>query len=235
MSRVSRMLALPIAITVPALVVTGCSSSTSGGSSSDVAVTAKDDSCKVARNALDAGSTTFKVKNGGSKVTEVYVYGLNGDEYTKVVSEVENIGPGTSRDMTVTLSAGTYEIACKPGQTGNGIRTKITVAGAVTGTPTTSASEAAYDREIEFETDGSALTGGASTAAKGEKIEFKLENKATGTRNFEIKKPDGSVAGEVEIATGTTGELIVELDAAGAWQIIVEGGADDIVRTLTVS
>ncbi len=46
---------------------------------------------------------TFEVTNKGSKVTEVYVYGEQGGEFTKVISEVENIGPGTSRDMSVDL------------------------------------------------------------------------------------------------------------------------------------
>ena len=48
---------------------------------------------------------------------------------TTVVAEVENIGPGTSRDMTADLAPGTYEIACKPGQTGDGIRAQLTVTG----------------------------------------------------------------------------------------------------------
>lgn len=76
---------------------------------------------------LPAGPTTFEVTNTGSSVTEVYVYGEENGEYTKVISEVENIGPGTSRDMAVDLASGTYEIACKPGQTGDGIRTEFTV------------------------------------------------------------------------------------------------------------
>src|SRR5947208_1601489 len=109
MTHVSRLLALPVALAVPALFIAGCSSSKSGASGNDVAVTAKDNSCTVARTTLSAGSTTFKLRNSGSKVTEVYVYGLNGTEYSKIVTEVENIGPGTSRDMTVSLAPGTYE------------------------------------------------------------------------------------------------------------------------------
>ncbi len=90
---------------------------------------AGDDACKVSETELQAGGTTFAVTNDGDKVTEVYVYGEQGGAFTKVVSEVENIGPGTSRDMDVDLAAGTYEIACKPGQKGDGIRQKITVTG----------------------------------------------------------------------------------------------------------
>ena len=80
---------------------------------------------EFARTDLTSGSTTFAVTNKGTEVTEVYVYG----DDDKVMGEVENIGPGTSRDFTVDLSAGSYEVACKPGQVGTGIRTPITVSG----------------------------------------------------------------------------------------------------------
>jgi iron uptake system component EfeO len=113
-----------IALTAAGLIaVTGCSGG-NGGSSEKIAVTATDDSCEIAKTELKAGSHTFAVKNEGKQVTEFYVY-----KGTKVVSEVEDIAPGTSRTMTVELAAGTYEGACKPGMKGDGIRTKITVTG----------------------------------------------------------------------------------------------------------
>ena len=222
--------------TVVAAALTACSSSGSGGGS-DIAVKAGNDSCDVAKTSFDAGKVTFAVKNTGSKVTEVYVYGRNGDEFNKVISEVENIGPGTSRDMTVTLNAGTYEIACKPGQTGTGIRTRITVTGGdAAPSASKSSEEAMFDREIELHTDGSAITGLSGGATKGEKIEFKLENGADGPRTLEIKKPSGAVAGEVDIEKGAEGELIVELSDAGTWKIIVEGaGKPDLTADLVVS
>ena len=39
-------------------------------------------------------------------MTEVYVYGKRGGTYSKIVTEKENIGPGTSYDLTVSLAAG---------------------------------------------------------------------------------------------------------------------------------
>ena len=36
----------------------------------------------------------------------------------RVMGEVENIGPGLSRDFRVELPAGAYETACKPGMIG---------------------------------------------------------------------------------------------------------------------
>ena len=90
-----------------------------------VDVVATDDACTPATTALQAGKTTFRIQNEGDQVTELYVY-AKGD---RVVTERENIGPGTSADLTVDLAAGTYELACKPGQKGAGIRQAITVKG----------------------------------------------------------------------------------------------------------
>ena len=59
----------------------------------------------ISSNNLKAGSTVFAVTNKGSQVTEVYVYGKEGDSYSKVIAEVENIGPGTSRDLSATPAA----------------------------------------------------------------------------------------------------------------------------------
>lgn len=231
-----RLLLVPAAL-LALPVVAACSSdqgsSSTGASGAAVTVTASDSACQLARTDLDAGSTSFQVKNTGSKVTEVYVYGQQGGQYTKVVSEVENIGPGTSRTMTVDLPAGTYEVACKPGQTGDGIRTKITVGG---GTSGSSSAAAAYDRELELSTDGSSITGlDGATAKAGEKVELKLQNSADGKRTLEVKKPDGTVAGEVDVPAGQEGELVVELAPAGSWTVVLEGGSKDLEGTLTVS
>jgi iron uptake system component EfeO len=111
-------------LAVPALAACG-----GGSSGPSVKVTAGDSSCAVAKTSLAPGKTTFAVHNSGSKVTEVYVYAKSGSEFSKTVEEAEDIGPGTSRELTADLAAGTYEVACKPGMTGNGIRTRITVGG----------------------------------------------------------------------------------------------------------
>jgi iron uptake system component EfeO len=199
-------------------------------------VQATDNRCRLDRTALDAGYNTFAITNSGSKVTEVYVYGREGDAFTKVVGEVENIGPGTSRNMTVSLGSGTYEVACKPGMTGDGIRTRITVSGTAGGAAATT-SEAGHDREIELATDGKSITGLSGGATKGERVELKLTNNASGERTLEVKDPTGKVAGEREdIEPGESGELVVELDVTGDWQVIVEGkGVADVTTTLTVS
>jgi iron uptake system component EfeO len=101
----------------------GRTKSAAGGQK--VAVTSTDTECTVAPQQLAAGAHTFTVTNKGSKVTEFYVYGA-GD---KVVGEVENIAPSVTREVTVELAAGTYQAACKPGMSGDGIRTTLTVSG----------------------------------------------------------------------------------------------------------
>jgi iron uptake system component EfeO len=68
----------------------------------------------------------FKVKNTGSKVTEFYLYAADG---LRIVGEIENVGPGLSRDLVVHAAPGTYLATCKPGMTGQGIRSKFTVTG----------------------------------------------------------------------------------------------------------
>jgi iron uptake system component EfeO len=227
------------ALVVPALLcllatplLTACGDSDPGADGATVAVEASDDACKVSDTELDAGPVTFEVTNKGSKVTEVYVYGEQGGEFTKIISEVENIGPGTSRNLSVDLDGGTYEVACKPGQTGDGIRTKVTVTGDAAG----DTGEPAYDREIEMTVAAAGLTGLDTADAKsGETIEFKLQNDTDGTRELEIVDPAGKVVAEVEVDKGAEGEVIVELAEAGTWTIKVEGGPDEIETPLPVS
>ena len=134
-----------------------------------------------------------------------------------------------------TLSAGTYEVACKPGQTGDGIRTTVTVTGAGDGAASGESDDEAYDREIELSTDGTALDGLTGGAEQGERIEFTLTNDASAARTLELKDPSGAVAGEVEVQAGATEGIVVELGTAGTWQVIVEGdGVEDVVDELTV-
>lgn len=99
----------------------GCSSDDTAADT--IAVTSGTSDCKVAQTSLPAGKHRFQVENTGNQATEVYVYAA-GD---KVVAEKENVGPGTKATFSVTLAAGKYEIACKPGQTGSGIRQPLTV------------------------------------------------------------------------------------------------------------
>jgi iron uptake system component EfeO len=90
-----------------------------------VRIAMRKDSCAVSAATFPSGSRTFTVDNQGGAVGEVYVYASDGTK----VGEVENVGPGTRRDLTVTLAAGAYQVACKPASVGKGIGTTITVTG----------------------------------------------------------------------------------------------------------
>ncbi|GAA0674212.1 hypothetical protein GCM10010193_28810 [Kitasatospora atroaurantiaca] len=204
--------------------------------SAKVAITATDSACDLAKSDFKAGEVTFAIRNKGDRVTEVYVYGDHNGAFTKVVSELENIGPGTTRDMTVKLAAGTYEIACKPGQTGDGIRKKITVAGDTADQKTSAqpsgtaesakpsqTSESAYDREVEVEAKEYELKFEGMetfTAKAGEKIEFKLENKGSVEHELEVFGPDGKEIGEVSpVKPGQTGEAVITLAVPGTYTL----------------
>ncbi|MHA7961855.1 iron uptake system protein EfeO [Streptomyces sp. L500] len=125
--RVLRSSAVTAVAAVAALTaVSGCAEKSDGKSSDGaVNVAASDDKCEVSKTTFPAGHVKINVENKGSKVTEVYVYAPD----DRIVTERENIGPGTKAEITATIKAGSYEIACKPGMKGDGIRQKITVTG----------------------------------------------------------------------------------------------------------
>ena len=157
--------ALALLTTAAVLATAGCSAksstgaSGSGGSGSggsgSVAVKASDKTCEVATTSVAAGRRTFAVTNKGSNITEVYVY-ATGD---RVMGEVENIGPSTKRNLTVDLTPGDYQVACKPGMVGTGIRSALKVTGtAVSAAPlSTQLSTAVSDYRHYVETETAAL------------------------------------------------------------------------------
>jgi iron uptake system component EfeO len=82
------------------------------------------DKCDLTASKAPSGNVVFKVKNTGSDVTEFYLYGEDG---LRIVGEIENVGPGLSRDLVVRTAPGKYVTACKPGMKGQGIRDAFTV------------------------------------------------------------------------------------------------------------
>ena len=80
--------------------------------------------CKLTATKAPSGNVAFKVKNSGDQVTEFYLYGEDG---MRIVGEIENIGPGLTRDLVVRAVPGKYVTACKPGMKGQGIRRAFTV------------------------------------------------------------------------------------------------------------
>nr|WSW69558.1 cupredoxin domain-containing protein [Streptomyces sp. NBC_00995] len=150
--RAVRFSVVTAAATVAALTaVTGCAEKSDGKGEGAVQVVAKDDSCDVSKKTLPAGHVELAVENKGSKVTEVYV--LFPDD--RIVAERENIGPGTKATITAEIKAGSYEIACKPGMKGHGIRQKIEVSGgkAAKRSPEMDQAVAAYRTYVQAQAD----------------------------------------------------------------------------------
>jgi iron uptake system component EfeO len=87
-------------------------------------VQATDTECKLSATSAPSGTLTFAVTNGGTKVNEFYLYGEDGKQ---IIGEVENIGPGISRELVLKVTPGSYITACKPGMSGEGIRAPFSV------------------------------------------------------------------------------------------------------------
>ena len=93
--------------------------STSGASGSggpqEITVTITDDSCQFSSTSFPSGVITFTVTNNGTSPNELEI--LTEDKL-QIISEQENIGPGTTAKMTTALKEGTYYGACKPNMVG---------------------------------------------------------------------------------------------------------------------
>ncbi|GAA2539350.1 iron uptake system protein EfeO [Pseudonocardia hydrocarbonoxydans] len=126
MSRTTLALA---GLSVAGLALTGCVSTAPApdtGEGGPISVTASDDACELGATEAAAGTISFDITNTGSTVTEFYLYATGG----RIMGEVENIGPGLSRQLIVEVpDGGVYETACKPGMVGDGIRGAFTVTG----------------------------------------------------------------------------------------------------------
>lgn len=76
-----------------------------------IEITLSDDGCEPRSIAASSGPTTFKVTNSGtSAVTEFEV--LDG---SKILGESENVIPGSDRNFSLTLEAGSYTTKCPGG------------------------------------------------------------------------------------------------------------------------
>lgn len=108
-----------------ALALSGCTDNTAAATSDgSISVVSTADACTVSTDTAAGGTLRFNVKNEGTAVTEFYLLAEDG---LRIVGEVENIGPGVSRDLVVMAPEGKYFTACKPGMVGDGIRAAFTV------------------------------------------------------------------------------------------------------------
>jgi iron uptake system component EfeO len=125
-ARPLRPLALASGVAALALALTGCVANAPAGSSAATAVTVdgSDDGCVLSTTSVPSGPVTFTMTNTGSDNSE---FELLADDGLRIISEKENIGPGTSGSMTVSVPAGEYYTACVPGLVGEGVRASFTV------------------------------------------------------------------------------------------------------------
>ncbi|MFD5550250.1 iron uptake system protein EfeO [Streptomyces goshikiensis] len=149
-----RLSVLTAAAVVAALTaVTGCAEkSDSAGGDGAIHVTATDTACEVSKKDFPAGKATIEVENKGAKVTELYLLFPDG----RIVAERENIGPGTKATITAEIKAGDYEIACKPGMKGDGIRQQVKATGsgaAEKRSPEADAAVSAYRTYVQEQAD----------------------------------------------------------------------------------
>ncbi|MET9607131.1 iron uptake system protein EfeO [Streptomyces sp. NPDC006512] len=151
--RPARITVLTAAAAVAALTaVTGCAEKGGGGGSDAIHVNATDSACEVSTTEFPSGKVTIEVENKGSKVTELYV--LFPDD--RIVTERENIGPGTKASITAEIKAGDYTVVCKPGMKGDGIRQKVKATGQGGGekrSPELDAAVAAYRKYVQEQAD----------------------------------------------------------------------------------
>ncbi|MFJ8824928.1 iron uptake system protein EfeO [Streptomyces sp. NPDC102467] len=126
MRAVRLSVATAVAAVAALTAVTGCTEkSDAKGGSGAIKVTATDDGCKVSKAEFPSGHVELAVENKGSRVTEVEI--LFPDD--RIVSERENIGPGTKHTLTAEVKSGDYRIACIPGMKGKGHRQDVKATG----------------------------------------------------------------------------------------------------------
>ena len=85
------------------------------GNAQEITVTLTDDSCQLSSTSFPSGVVTFTITNSGSAPNELEI--LTEDKL-QIISEQENIGPGTTAKLTTSLKEGTYYAACKPNMVG---------------------------------------------------------------------------------------------------------------------
>ncbi|MDN4482998.1 iron uptake system protein EfeO [Demequina lignilytica] len=111
------------AIPVSALALAACVPNAQADGDT-IAVSSTADACDVATTEAPSGTIVFDVTNDGDDVTEFYLLAPDG---LRIISEVENIGPGITRQLVVQVGPGDYLTACKPGMVGDGIQAAFTV------------------------------------------------------------------------------------------------------------
>ncbi|MGY5766477.1 iron uptake system protein EfeO [Brachybacterium sp. DNPG3] len=122
-SRRSLLGAAPIALMGLGLAACADNVDTSASSASDgggagagtITVTITDDACELSAATVPSGQVTFSITNSGTVPNE---FEILAEDKLRILSEKENIGPGTTVSLTTALREGTYFTASKPNMVG---------------------------------------------------------------------------------------------------------------------
>ncbi len=116
----------PLALAAPLVLAAGLAACSSAEVTATVTVTAGTGTCEVSPTSVAAGTLQVTATYTGEGTGEVYLYGKDGEEFTKILGEVEDLTT-TAKSFTADVSAGTYEIKCEGG--GQEQRVPLTVTG----------------------------------------------------------------------------------------------------------
>ncbi|GAA1773662.1 peptidase M75 family protein [Pseudarthrobacter sulfonivorans] len=173
--RTSSYVALLAAAVLP-LTLAACTDNNAAAAAGPIKVSSTADACTLSTQTTKSGNITFAIQNDGTQVTEFYLLAEDG---LRIVAEVENIGPGLTRNLVVTAPAGTYTTACKPGMQGDGIRAGFEV--------TESGDKPAVDTNLKALTD-------QGTAQYASYVKDQTEQLVTGTKEFATAYAAGDAA-----------------------------------------
>jgi iron uptake system component EfeO len=182
--RTSSYMALLAAAVLP-LTLSACTDNNTTAAGGPIKVTSTADACTLSTQTTKSGNITFAIRNDGKQVTEFYLLAEDG---LRIVAEVENIGPGLTRNLVVTAPAGTYTTACKPGMQGDGIRAGFEV--------TESGDKPAVDTNLKALTD-------QGTAQYTSYVKDQTEQLVTGTKEFATAYASGDAAKARELYAST--------------------------------
>ena len=183
-SRAARYVALLAAAALP-LTLAACTDNNAAAETGPIQVSSTNDACTLSSQAAKSGNLTFAIQNDGSQVTEFYLLAEDG---LRILGEVENIGPGLTRNLVVTTPAGKYTTACKPGMQGEGIRAAFEV--------TESGDKPAVDTNVKALTD-------KGTAQYLAYVKDQTEQLLAGTKEFAVAYAAGDAAKARELYAGT--------------------------------
>ncbi len=108
--------ALALALGAGCVGMTGCAANNNGGSSDGpIEVKITDTSCEVSANEVPSGTVTFNITNSGTATNE---FEILAEDQLQIISERENLTPGTTVELTVQLEPGSYYTASKTNMVG---------------------------------------------------------------------------------------------------------------------